>query len=210
MKQHRQWASQLLTDTLYQGNVRYRLLADLVVSESGCWTSSRLKPAANGYTTVGVYNAVRHAHVVLYLLTYGEPGQHLELDHTCRNRACFNPEHLEPVTHQENMKRSPLVGKSPKPRKTECPKGHPYVGENLILTKRGHSRCRTCANEKSAERYAKTMEARQAPTSCKNGHPYTGESAAVDKLGVTYCTICRAEAAHKGGALGGRPRKSRT
>jgi hypothetical protein len=29
----------------------------------------------------------------------------LELDHLCRQRDCVNPDHLEPVTHAENMRR---------------------------------------------------------------------------------------------------------
>jgi DNA-binding transcriptional regulator YiaG len=33
----------------------------------------------------------------------------LELDHLCRVRECVNPEHLEPVTHKENMRRGYAV-----------------------------------------------------------------------------------------------------
>lgn len=33
----------------------------------------------------------------------------LELDHLCSNRACVNPDHLEPVTHGENLRRARLA-----------------------------------------------------------------------------------------------------
>ena len=36
----------------------------------------------------------------------GEIPQGLELDHLCRNRACCNPDHLDPVTHAVNVARS--------------------------------------------------------------------------------------------------------
>jgi hypothetical protein len=45
----------------------------------------------------------------------------LEVDHLCRMRWCVNPDHLELVTHQENIRRH---WESYTPPKT-CPKGHP-------------------------------------------------------------------------------------
>jgi HNH endonuclease len=65
----------------------------------------------------------------------------VDLDHKCRVRCCINPDHLEPVTHSENLKRSPLMGRQA--HKTHCPKGHPYSGTN----NRGQRICHTCAAE---------------------------------------------------------------
>ncbi len=68
----------------------------------------------------------------------------LELDHLCRRRHCVNPDHLEAVTHKVNI----LRGESPtavNARKTHCPQGHPYSGENLkTLRTRTNRECRTC------------------------------------------------------------------
>lgn len=61
----------------------------------------------------------------------------LELDHLCRNPACVNPAHLEPVTHDAN------VARGSKATKTRCLRGHALIGSNLRLTTGGRS-CRTC------------------------------------------------------------------
>lgn len=41
-----------------------------------------------------------------YLVTFGPVPEGLELDHLCRNRRCYNPHHLEPVTHAVNCQRA--------------------------------------------------------------------------------------------------------
>jgi hypothetical protein len=46
------------------------------------------------------------AHRVSYELFIGQIAEGLELDHTCRVRHCVNPNHLEPVSHAENMRRA--------------------------------------------------------------------------------------------------------
>lgn len=45
------------------------------------------------------------AHRIAYIFKYGPISSGLELDHLCQNRWCQNPEHLEEVTHAENMRR---------------------------------------------------------------------------------------------------------
>ena len=67
----------------------------------------------------------------------------LELDHICRNRGCVNPDHLEPVTHSENMRRGDLANR----RKTHCPQGHAYA-EHAYLW-RGRRYCRVCQEARS-------------------------------------------------------------
>lgn len=58
----------------------------------------------------------------------------------CIHRRCVNPAHLEAVTASENTMRQRHYERS----KTECPRGHPYEGDNLIVGSDGRRRCRTC------------------------------------------------------------------
>jgi hypothetical protein len=78
------------------------------------------------------------------------------LDHLCRVHACVNPDHLEPVSHAENVAR----GDSGKHNadKTHCPRGHEYTEANTYRPKRGGRECRTCMRDRSRA----TMRRRRA------------------------------------------------
>ena len=84
------------------------------------------------------------AHRYCYQLLVGPVPEGMELDHLCRNRACVNPDHLEPVTHAENMRRTPYSAADFQRAKTHCPEGHPYSGDNLQINSKGRRTCRTC------------------------------------------------------------------
>jgi hypothetical protein len=128
------------------------------VMESGCheWTASR---SPEGYGRFYLNGRPNQAHRVSYELFVGPIPEGLELDHLCRNRACVNPEHLEPVTRAENNARGESVSKY-HALKTHCPKGHPYelVGVQYRkdgATKGPQRRCKPCtyaSNEASRKR----------------------------------------------------------
>jgi hypothetical protein len=78
-------------------------------STNGCW-EWRGSLNNSGYGSVYFDGGNQATHRVAYTLTNGPIADGLELDHTCRNRACCNPEHLEPVTHAVNMERVRSAG----------------------------------------------------------------------------------------------------
>jgi hypothetical protein len=49
--------------------------------------------------------ANKQAHLWRWELANGPVPDGLVIDHLCRNPSCVNPDHLEPVTHAENVRR---------------------------------------------------------------------------------------------------------
>ncbi len=105
-----------------------------------CWLwTGGCNPA--GYGRLKSFGLVHHFLV-------GKPPKGLEYDHLCRTHNCVRPEHLEAVSHAENVRRG-SAGK-PNATKTHCPKGHPYAGDNLYVSPNRVGRgCRMCSRESS-------------------------------------------------------------
>jgi hypothetical protein len=70
-----------------------------VMRDSGCW--EWVGSTTNGY---GTFNRTsknsNYTHRLAYQALRGEIPDDTVLRHTCRNRACCNPRHLEPVAAQ--------------------------------------------------------------------------------------------------------------
>lgn len=120
---------------------------------SGCWIWTAFC-SQQGYGQFSMEGRIKkQAHWVSYTHFVGPIEAGLELDHLCRVRCCINPQHLEPVTHRENMLRgiSRFQIRDFYRAITHCPSGHPYAGENLhIYEVNGWAtrRCRTCGRER--------------------------------------------------------------
>lgn len=132
-----------------------RVMAKIAKTSCGCWIFVG-SHTAGGYGHIGRGrrgDGFAMAHRVVYEHEVGLIPDGMQLDHLCRVRCCCNPAHLEPVTQSENILRG--EGYSAKhARKTHCPKGHPYVGDNLIVY-RGARFCRACRDTRNHARTAR-------------------------------------------------------
>lgn len=115
-----------------------RLAEKIEVEPDGCWIWTASLRVGYGQVRDGL--RVRGAHVVVFELLVGPIAPRLQLDHLCRVRRCVNPAHLEQVTQAENIRR----GDAPAARlarRTECLRGHPFIGRRAT----GRRSCGICS-----------------------------------------------------------------
>jgi len=80
-------------------------------------------------------------HRLMYELIKGKIKEGLILDHTCSNKGCVNPDHLEEVTYQENL----LRGNNALMHLGFCKHGHARTSDNIFIKPNdGKTRCRKC------------------------------------------------------------------
>ncbi len=121
-----------------------------------CWEWFACKDK-DGY---GLFRAERktlQAHRWSYEHYVGLIPDGLELDHLCRNQSCVNPEHLEAVTHRENIRRGKVGYNNFNSQKTRCHQGHLFDEANTYVSPGGKRECRTCRRE--ADRRRRQREA---------------------------------------------------
>jgi hypothetical protein len=119
---------------------------------SGCWLwMGYCQPT--GYGHFGTGNGhIKKAHRFIYEYLHGPIRNGLDLDHLCRVRCCVNPQHLEPVSRAENLRRSPIVRAAidkmnhDKRCLTHCSHGHEYTPINTRMLSDGSRKCRQCAS----------------------------------------------------------------
>jgi len=128
-----------------------RTLAGMDVTDDGCWLPRRVA-TQTGYVMVWDHGRFRLTHRVMYEGLVGPIPDGMTLDHLCRNRACCNPEHLEPTTIRENTLRGEAAS-AINARKTHCLRGHAFDSANTYVW-RGHRQCRACNAMRARKRSA--------------------------------------------------------
>lgn len=116
------------------------------------------------------------AHRVVYVRMIGPIPSGFTVDHACHNasacqggdtcphRLCVNwIRHLELVTPQVNVLRSPNTPAAINAAKTRCPQGHAFTDSNTYVHRR-HRHCRACRRLSASEkrRAGRLLERRRA------------------------------------------------
>ena len=121
--------------------------------EGECWTFASWHNSA-GYPYMHRDGRDQPAHRIVYRAATGADLTGLDLDHVCRNVACVNPNHEEPVTHAENQRR---LGEA----QTACRRaGHDWTDPRNVRTRpNGRRYCAECDRISLRERYARRRAA---------------------------------------------------
>lgn len=114
-----------------------RILEKLEIADCWEWTAKLTKggygQTFSGSRKNGDYRDELVHRFVFRALT-GQDIAGLDLDHLCKNRKCCNPDHLEPVTRTENIRRG-ATGRVPASNRHD-----PRPGRRKDICKYGHDR----------------------------------------------------------------------
>ena len=150
----RGWCTKHYQRLMKRGTIRRitpedRFWANVTVTD-GCWIWAKTDSGRSlQYGSLRVNGHKVLAHRFAYDLLVGPIPDGLTIDHLCRNTACVNPQHLEPVTLAENISRAPQREVIPA---EYCKDGHVRRG----IDKQGKIYCEDCRR-----RYAREYQRRR-------------------------------------------------
>lgn len=147
--------------------------------EDECWPWIGHLEDGYGRLRVGPDGERMPAHRFAWELDNGPVPDGLVMDHLCRNRACCNPSHLEPVTNRKNLMRGNTRA-ARNAAKTHCKRGHEFNDENTYIDSQGRRNCRPC----------KQLSKKRNLTHCPQGHPYDEDNTYRDARGHRRCVTC--------------------
>lgn len=151
-------------------------------SPTTCWNWTGFK--IRGYGKCNYKGYPQLAHRFAYEDLVGPVPDGLTLDHLCRNRACVNPAHLEPVTNRENCLRGESIT-AQNARKDVCLNGHPLTDDNLYQNRLPRRVCIICNRARAAAYKRAKIEARGPilpRTHCREWHLLSGENLMVVRI----------------------------
>lgn len=118
-----------------------------IAFENDCWLfTSSLN--GDGYGTFSTVDGVVRGHQMSYHWWHGALQNGLEIDHICQTRNCVNPDHLEAVTHKENVLRGNAWA-AHLARQQVCAK----CGGEFSIEPNGKRRCIPCRKAYDRERW---------------------------------------------------------
>ncbi len=135
----------------------------LIVEVGDCWLW-RGSLNNKGYGWFRWNGRTQLAHRASFILHGGVIPEGMELDHLCRTPHCVRPDHLEPVSHRENMHRG-TTPSAQNARMTKCRLGHDF-SPSPYPSQRGKRLCLICERVKikqqNRDRRAATVLRQQA------------------------------------------------
>ncbi len=125
---------------------------------NGCWETTYGLCPSWPYPVVHFHGRRVKVIILMYEEFFGLVPAGLVLDHTCENKGCINPMHVEPVTNKENTLRYHQ-------RRPMCKNGHLWTLDNTRYNK-GKRACKECDREA-----VRAWRSRKRGTSTDPGQP---------------------------------------